>query len=77
MSNDLLQIDGTPAGGRSRPARPPWLRVRLSSDPAVAETRDDPNLPLVLLHPLLEGIRANAELIGLAESIGVVLPSRP
>ena len=39
MSDDLLQIDGAPAEGRRR-ARPPWLRVRLSSDPEVARTRE-------------------------------------
>ena len=41
--SDLLQIEGhgapgtTPAG--ARPQRPPWLRVRLSADPSVGETR--------------------------------------
>jgi lipoic acid synthetase len=40
MSNDLLHIGGPAAEGRSRPARPPWLRVRLSSDPAVGRTRE-------------------------------------
>jgi len=39
MSDELLQIDGRSAGGGRRPARPPWLRVRLSADPAVADTR--------------------------------------
>jgi lipoic acid synthetase len=50
MANDLLNIDGPPGAGRAatersgaapdRPARPPWLRVRLSADPAVAATRE-------------------------------------
>ncbi|MEE2663709.1 MAG: lipoyl synthase [Myxococcota bacterium] len=39
MSDELLQIDGLATSGRARPARPPWLRVRLSADPAVANTR--------------------------------------
>lgn len=42
---------------------------------AVGEAGDDPNLPLVLLHPLLDGIRRDARLIELAGSIGVVLPT--
>lgn len=38
MSDDLLQIEGRPDGGRRR-ERPPWLRVRLSANPEVARTR--------------------------------------
>ena len=39
MPDELLQIGGKPAAGAGRAARPPWLRVRLSASPVVAETR--------------------------------------
>jgi len=39
VSDELLEIGGSPAMGRVRRNRPPWLRVRLSSDPEVARTR--------------------------------------
>ena len=39
MSTELLNIGGPPGGGRSRPERASWLRVRLAAVPAVAETR--------------------------------------
>jgi len=39
VAKQLLEIDGSPAAGRARPERPPWLKVRLSSSPAVGETR--------------------------------------
>jgi len=39
--SDLLQIEGASEerAAPPRPVRPPWLRIRLSSDPTVAETR--------------------------------------
>ena len=35
----LLQIEGRGATGGTEPARPPWLRIRLSADPEVERTR--------------------------------------
>ena len=37
--------------------------------------RRDPNLPFILLHPLLRPLRTNEALIRLAEEIGVTLPA--
>lgn len=39
MANDLLQIEGHETQKTSEPARPPWIRVRLSADPEVEKTR--------------------------------------
>ena len=39
MAKEQLEIDGSPGAARARPERPPWLKVRLSSSPAVGETR--------------------------------------
>ncbi len=38
MADQLLQIDGTRRDGNELP-RPPWIRIRLSADPIVEETR--------------------------------------
>lgn len=39
MANDLLQIEGHETRQTGEPARPPWIRVRLSADPEVEKTR--------------------------------------
>lgn len=40
MSDDLIQIQGTkPSEPRAVLPRPPWIKVRLSSSPVVADTR--------------------------------------
>jgi len=39
MANDLLQIEGHETRKTDEPARPPWIRVRLSADPEVEKTR--------------------------------------
>ena len=40
MSDDLIQIQGTkPSEPRTVLPRPPWIKVRLSSSPVVADTR--------------------------------------
>ena len=41
MADQLLQIEGTERTERTEgePARPPWIRVRLSADPRVEQTR--------------------------------------
>ncbi len=38
MADQLLQIEGT--GSESELPRPPWIRIRLSANPKIQQTRE-------------------------------------
>lgn len=50
-------------------------RALANLERAVTERRDG-NLPFILLHPLLAGLRSEARFQAIADDVGVVLPSR-